>query len=126
MCIRDREGAQPSYTLEIGAVTDEAPAVVGRSSWMPVIMVPQSFAPVLGVSDGEVSEATGLVFSAAFTAEDHAAAAKDIKAFLDSNAFFETNVYDAAEMCIRDRRRPLPRRSPAEGTRRRWPAQRAS
>ena len=96
MDVARAEGAQPSYTLEIGAVTDEAPAVVGRSSWMPVIMVPQSFALVLGVSDGEVSEATGLVFSAAFTAEDHAAAAKDIKAFLDSNAFFETNVYDAA------------------------------
>ena len=59
-------------------------------------MVPQSFASVLGMSDSEASEATGLVFSAAFNAEDHAAAAKDMEAFLDGNTSFGTNVYDAA------------------------------
>lgn len=96
MDVAREDGAQPAYTLEIGAVTDEAPAVVGRSSWMPVVMVPQSFASVLGMSDSEASEATGLVFSAAFNAEDHAAAAKDMEAFLDGNTSFGTNVYDAA------------------------------
>ena len=88
------QGAHAAYALEIGAVVEDLPGVVGNDAWAPLIVAPQSFASVLGVDGPQFTHA--LVFLAAFDAQDHAAAAKDMEAIVAESAPTSAHVADIA------------------------------